>query len=319
MTWSEIKPGSKGGVRSAGVKDAEKPVPLRARVFEGREVSRAWTFASYTSLTSTWSHSPRDRDAVAVEAPPIEQDLKTIFAFPPGARTGIVWHSLFEQLNFGAGDEELRTIANGIPKRAGAPAELAPAGFGMMKSALVRPITPDGGRLCDLSNDRCIRELEFTFSLPAFRTDAVVKVLQNPANKLHLPFREASSALARMDLSGFMTGAIDLLFEWNGKYYIADYKSNNLGGTPERYAAGPLADVMAREQYYLQYLIYAVAVDRFLSQKLPGYEYERHFGGVAYLFLRGIAADGDAGVFFDRPDRALIDALEAALCGGRVS
>jgi exodeoxyribonuclease V beta subunit len=71
---------------------------------------------------------------------------------------------------------------------------------------------------------------------------------------------------------------------------------------------------MAREHYYLQYLIYTVAAHRYLSHRLPGYSYSMHFGGAAYLFLRGIAAG--TGLFFDRPSEQLITALETALTGG---
>jgi len=62
-------------------------------------------------------------------------------------------------------------------------------------------------------------------------------------------------------------------------------------------------------------VLYLVALDRHLRDRLPDYDYDRHVGGVAYVFLRGIeASDGEArndGVYTCRPDRGLIEALDA--------
>jgi exodeoxyribonuclease V beta subunit len=117
--------------------------------------------------------------------------------------------------------------------------------------------------------------------------------------------------------AGFMHGFIDLVFEAAGRYYLADYKSNFLGATPDGYRLTQLNEVMAREQYPLQYLIYTVAVHRYLQTRLPDYDYERHFGGAYYLFLRGMdpALGHRCGVFFDRPKRALVEALDHQLSG----
>jgi exodeoxyribonuclease V beta subunit len=70
---------------------------------------------------------------------------------------------------------------------------------------------------------------------------------------------------------------------------------------------------MAREHYYLQYSLYTLAVHRYLSRRLPDYDYERHFGGVFYLFLRGMdpLSGPEYGVFHDRPERSLVTALDA--------
>ena len=81
---------------------------------------------------------------------------------------------------------------------------------------------------------------------------------------------------------------------------------------------------MQEQGYHLQYLLYTVALHRYLRQRLRGYDYERHVGGVNYVFLRGVRpawtqADGSAaGVFFHKPQREAIEALDALLGeGGR--
>ena len=85
-----------------------------------------------------------------------------------------------------------------------------------------------------------------------------------------------------------------------------------------------MAEVIAEEAYFLQYLLYAIALHRYLGWRLPDYDYERHFGGVFYLFLRGMdprpgpGRDPSNGVFFDRPPVGLILALDAYLAAGEM-
>lgn len=107
-----------------------------------------------------------------------------------------------------------------------------------------------------------------------------------------------------------LRGFVDLVFRIDDRYYLIDWKSNHLGNRCSDYDGRMLAEVMTREFYTLQYHIYTVALHRYLALRQPGYDYDRHFGGVFYLFLRGISADsGDTGIFRCRPERALIDAL----------
>jgi exodeoxyribonuclease V beta subunit len=119
-------------------------------------------------------------------------------------------------------------------------------------------------------------------------------------------------------LHGYMRGFIDLVFRHQGRFYIVDYKSNWLGPQAEHYGPEPLARAMADHHYYLQYHLYVVAVHRYLSLRVPDYDYDSHFGGVYYLFLRGMAPEHPAqtGVFFDRPRRALLDTLDSSLARG---
>ena len=68
---------------------------------------------------------------------------------------------------------------------------------------------------------------------------------------------------------------------------------------------------MIEHDYVLQYLLYSVALHRHLERSLVGYDFDAHFGGVFYLFLRGLAVEHEpgCGVFFDRPARTIIQAV----------
>jgi exodeoxyribonuclease V beta subunit len=114
---------------------------------------------------------------------------------------------------------------------------------------------------------------------------------------------------------GFLRGFIDLVFELNGKYYLIDWKSNYLGPGLDDYSQASMRSEMIGEFYVLQYHIYTLALHRFLASRLPGYTYEKHFGGALYLFIRGIDNMGQTGIYRARPDKKTIDALTYGLLG----
>lgn len=108
-----------------------------------------------------------------------------------------------------------------------------------------------------------------------------------------------------------LKGFIDLVFEHQGRYYIVDWKSNHLGNHPDDYSQSRIEQAMIDHRYDLQYHIYALALHRFLTLRLADYNYAQHFGGVYYLFLRGVVPGSDNGIFHTRPDQQLIEQLNA--------
>jgi exodeoxyribonuclease V beta subunit len=118
-------------------------------------------------------------------------------------------------------------------------------------------------------------------------------------------------------LSGYLKGFIDLVFEHEGRFFVLDWKSNFLGYETHDYRREALSEEMTRQGYHLQYLLYCVALQRYLLHRLPAYDPDLHFGGVVYLFIRGVRPhwqqpDGTpSGLFFHRPDPALIGELSS--------
>src|SRR3546814_15877989 len=111
-----------------------------------------------------------------------------------------------------------------------------------------------------------------------------------------------------------MHGYVDLLYRDDvGAFHVLDYKTNRLGD----YAPAVCAQAIAANDYDLQYLIYLVAVQRWLRLRLGDvYDPARQLGGAVYLFLRGLApGDAPQGIHRDRPPPALIDGMEALLDG----
>lgn len=189
--------------------------------------------------------------------------------------------------------------------------------------------------------DRQDRLGELAFDLPLVGGDdpsgrltlgAIAAVLRE-----HLPAHDPLAGYAerlsdpalRSTVRGFLTGSIDLVMRLDGpRFAIVDYKTNWLGpfGEPltlRHYHPAALATEMIRAHYGLQALLYTVALHRYLRWRLVGYDPNRHFAGVLYLFLRGMAGadtpaiDGSpCGVFTWRPPGPLVHALSEVLDRG---
>jgi exodeoxyribonuclease V beta subunit len=141
--------------------------------------------------------------------------------------------------------------------------------------------------------------------------------------------RLRSAGLGDQALLGFLTGSIDVVLRVGdpSRHIVVDYKTNRLAppGQPltlRLYTPARLAQAMMASHYPLQALLYCVALHRFLRWRQPGYDPAAHLGGVAYLFVRGLAGpatplvDGEpTGVFAWRPPVALIEDLDALLAG----
>ena len=124
-----------------------------------------------------------------------------------------------------------------------------------------------------------------------------------------------------MQLNGMLKGFIDLIFEYRGRYWVADYKSNWLGPDDAAYSTAAMRDAILHKRYDMQYALYTLALHRLLKARLPGYAddpragYEQHVGGALYLFLRGIGEPQQRGAFVERPPVALILALDCLFDG----
>ena len=93
-----------------------------------------------------------------------------------------------------------------------------------------------------------------------------------------------------------------MFFEHENKFYVLDWKSNYLGDTLEDYTSEKLNDAMNQNNYHLQYLIYTMAAKKYIKSRQSNFYYDKDFGGVIYLFLRGMRADSQTGIFTHKPE-----------------
>jgi exodeoxyribonuclease V beta subunit len=248
----------------------------------------------------------------------------TLAEFPKGARTGELLHAILEHADFTnlASLQEQVTVQ--LQRYGLAADEWAGMVFGALSEVLETNLSSTSDlKLSTLTPRQRVSEMEFTLPLGAERAARARGALLSAARLAAVFARHApelgSAYLQRVEslgftpLSGFMRGFIDLVFEYDGRFFVVDYKSNHLGAHASDYAPALLRTPMAEHHYYLQYHLYVTALHRHLGARRPGYDYDRDFGGVYYLFLRGMAPrhPSGSGVFFDRPARGLIEALSA--------
>jgi len=174
---------------------------------------------------------------------------------------------------------------------------------------------PGGGAmpLAALADPQHYRaELEFWFEANRVDAQALDRLVST-----HTLDGAARPALAPSFVNGMLKGFVDLVFEHEGRWYVADYKSNWLGRDADAYTAAAMRDSVLRSRYDLQYAIYTLALHRQLQARLPGYDYARHMGGVLYLYLRGVDG-GSHGVHVERLPFALVDALDRLFATGGI-
>jgi len=167
---------------------------------------------------------------------------------------------------------------------------------------------PNGGHVTLASLTQYKAEPEFWFAVNGVSTTALdTLVINNVLPGLARP------ALQPNYLQGMLKGFIDLIFEYQGRYYVVDYKSNYLGADDQAYHYTAMRDKILASRYDMQYVLYTLALHKLLKARLQqDYCYDRHIGGVMYLFLRGQHAHG-AGVFTDKPAKHVIEALDDLL------
>lgn len=238
--------------------------------------------------------------------------------FPRGAQAGSCLHQMLECLDFTRPlSEQHEAVMKPALQRHGIAEEWLEAAEHLLENTLHTPLDEAVGmRLADLSKTRRLDELEFYFPVDVLRASALRKLLHQ-----HLPsaWREIHAAIDKLNftvLKGFMKGFIDLIFGYGGRYYVVDYKSNDLGATPQAYTQAAMRQAMAEHHYYLQYLIYCLALHRYLRQRVEDYSWDTHVGGAMYLFLRGMQPEAaGSGVFAHKPEAALIEALDKLMAG----
>ncbi|MDE5285800.1 MAG: exodeoxyribonuclease V subunit beta, partial [Buchnera aphidicola] len=128
--------------------------------------------------------------------------------------------------------------------------------------------------------------------------------------KLFDPISNLSPKIFFNDVTGILQGFIDLIFLWNKKYYILDYKSNWLGKDNKCYSINNIKKEIIQHRYDLQYQIYTLAIHQYLKSKLKKYTYQENFGGIFYLFLRGMnKKNNNNSIFYTCPNYELVKKL----------
>ncbi len=225
---------------------------------------------------------------------------------PSGADTGIFLHDILERIDFAtvrdAGTFE-KWVArpdvdalfvdsmstHGIEER------YAEYSRRVVWATLASPLTLPGcaplERLADVPRD--LREIEFLFPIPERGNPTV---LETPPADVEFDVRR-----------GYIKGFIDLVFEYDGRVFFADWKSDSL----ETYGAADLREHVT-SHYETQAWLYSIAVLKMFGIHDEA-TFEERFGGYMYAFLRGVDGQRDRGFFVHRPTLDQIASYEQKL------
>ncbi|WP_176466275.1 exodeoxyribonuclease V subunit beta [Aliifodinibius salipaludis] len=281
----------------------------------GLPLAGSYNVSSFSSLSSWMGEDDPDvpdydqfTDYGDYEVQEDQPEKETMFAFPKGPQPGTCIHNIFENYYSKSKDKD-EVIINQLQLN-GIDLGWKDTVSDMLALVLKKPLKSDIEGLClSAVKDKQIPEMEFYYQNDEIQTRKLLSIIRNGTS----PDWENKGRAA----SGFLKGFIDLIFKFEEKYYLLDYKTNYLGDSPSDYRQDELHHEMKEASYDLQYHIYTVALHRFLKTRLQSdYSYDKHFGGVFYLFLRGINEEGSEGVFFDKPDKDVITTLDDYIRGG---
>ena len=328
----KAKLGDKAGFFSEGLAPPGKParlLPLPAEFVPAsraaqRRLHRDWWIHSFSQLHKQQSHGA----SVMIEALPADDEAPLASLAPArprqffGSRFGNVLHHALEHVDFSAWRDHAgewppasqeRFLIDALNSQ-GYPQRVHEAGIRELAPLVARTLNaplPEGLRLCDLPVEARLVELEFHLALRGATTHALLELLHRHGVAL-----DRNDFGVWTQLSGLMNGKMDLTYRHDGRVYVMDYKSNDLPA----YDAAALAHTMASSEYDLQALLYTLAVHRWMRLRVgAAYDYDRDFGGVRYVFCRGLDAADPArgmparGVYVPRFGRELVEAADALL------
>lgn len=282
-----------------------------------------WRVASFSSMTAESGHVsvPQDHDSmqgsatVAQDADDAHASLSNIFDFPRGAKAGTCLHEIFEKLDYAnINSSSILTETRSSLAGNGFKDLWIPAVTGMLNNVLSAGIIPESPDFClsQLKKGEWQTEMEFYLPINQIAPDSLRALFNGILDVMDFEdFFEVLNRLSFRQSRGMLQGFIDLIFVHNSRYYILDWKSNHLGMKSSDYNQENMHKSMCQSAYILQYHLYILALDRYLKLRLSGYCYEKHFGGILYLYLRGISPEaGTNGIYFSRPDYQFVQRAE---------
>lgn len=284
-------------------------------------IDRNWRITSYSGLVKQGAHHGDDftdlmhLDIDSSQEHDEQQENEpqaSIFTFPRGARPGTFLHSLFEEVEFTepATSEENTAIITRLLESEQLDLSWLAILQQLIDTVLDTPLDGKQLRLNQKSPSQRLVEMEFMLPIEVLSAAALNRVIQR-----HDPLSAKAGDLGFYTVQGMLKGFIDLVFEHQGKYYVLDWKSNHLGDEVSFYHGDALKAAMAEHRYDLQYQIYALALHRFLRSRLANYNYNTHFGGVYYLFLRGMDGASEHGIFSAKPSLELLSDMDKLIDG----
>jgi len=236
-------------------------------------------------------------DVIETDVPVVSASGQDSDPMPRGTAIGRAVHAIFEHIDFTTTEGLADVVEHQLHREGFRDKEIVRYLAGRFPLWLDTPLLKTSGmRLNQIPLSKRINELEFHLPQRGIQPGQLAAAIDPEG------WPELAEKVRRLSsLAGFIKGYVDLVFECEGRVYIADWKTNFLGESVSDYGAGNLRDSMVEALYPLQYLLYTVALDAHLRQRMPGYTYDAHFGGVLYAYLRGMGHGPGHSIFYSKP------------------
>jgi exodeoxyribonuclease V beta subunit len=253
-------------------------------------INKSWKITSYSALAIHEDFIPKNEE-IALE----DYDKFVFEEMPKGPFAGVFLHSLFENADFCSEHflEYLGSLNNNY---------ISKTNIYRYNQFLNEVLQADFSDidLTNISNKQRLNEFEYH-----------LKLKENTSISALSYFLKKEGRKEEEKISGLLKGFIDLVFEYDGKYYLLDWKSNYLGNTLDAYSEQNMKAAMEANSYDLQYHIYSIALCRYLEQRITDFSFEKHFGGGFWVFLRGCRNGQKNGVYHIKPDKNIFDELSS--------
>lgn len=219
------------------------------------------------SFSSLSTHSEYElKESVAPHD--FQVKIKNIHNLPAGAETGVFFHKIFEQLFSKTKKLDLNSYLKNTP---------------------YLPWKDEIERLIEKMLDTCLLDSDLNLKLSNLENQVYKEI------EFLYPQTE-SFVHHEFNIQGhYLQGFIDLIFLFEGKYYLIDYKTNWLGADETSYL--DLQSAMEKNNYFLQAKIYKEAVKKFIAL-YDKRDFNQCFGGIFYWFIRGIDAPNKGLYYF---------------------
>ena len=314
FSLGKVSAGERGGdCKTEGVQAVE----LSVQEWDpAHDIPKVKVLESFSSLSKQVGFDGRDLDGLLdkddTSGDSLRKERLPIFEFPAGANAGSFMHDVFEFLDFSDPTSWPKLVSEKLKKHHYDSAHWAPTILEMVEQVMGAELER-GFSLNGLKKSDRLEEMEFHFPVSSsFLPELTQRLPAHSKLRVYLD-RVSTEDFRRIEAGGYLKGLIDLTFRKDGKYFILDWKSNKLGGHSDGFGQEELEREMFTHHYVLQYHLYVVALHRFLLRRVKDYNYEKNFGGVYYLFLRGMKKGSARGIFFDLPDYETVHTLERFL------
>lgn len=289
---------------------------VQAASFDRVELDDSWRRASFTAWVKGFTGEvPGDDDAgLGAKAP--FQGTSLLQNFERGRKAGQCLHELFERLDPACSDYQ--GIVQEVLSEYGYSAALVPEVLKAVNVTLNVPLPTENGPVYLREVSQRLSETDFLMPVHLFDNDllsagSIAQAFETYGSQFSKGYADILRSRGLQNIKGLMAGQWDLAFFAKGQWFLLDYKTNDLGADLNDYTQDRLYQEMVNCDYILQYHIYCVALYRYLKLRVRDFDWQRDFGRVFYVFVRGLDENGSTGIFWDRPSARLLETLSQAL------